>query len=119
LPWAIHGKETAKSNHSCKLYGNLLDLQVRNTQDQQTLGLPVGPDTSFILAELIGAKIDEYLLAEIGELSGCRYVDDFHLYFDTRADAEMTAALMPGLHALLRKDFVRNRYESGVGHGSG
>ncbi len=51
LPWAIHGKAQAKENKENGLYGNKLDSCVRNTQDQQTIGLPVGPDTSFILSE--------------------------------------------------------------------
>jgi hypothetical protein len=52
------------------------------------MGLPVGPDTSFVLAELIGARIDQDLQNEIPRLRGVRYVDDFHLYFDSRAEAE-------------------------------
>lgn len=102
LPWAIHGKQRAKSDRSSNLFGNLLDGRVRNTQDQQTIGLPVGPDTSFILAEVIGARIDQDLNDELGNLRGIRYVDDFHLYFDTRAEAEA------GYAALNR---VAKRYE--------
>lgn len=88
LPWAIHEKANAKANRKADLFGNLLDQRVRNTQDQQTIGLPVGPDTSFILAEIIGAKIDSDLQEALGSLRGIRYVDDFHLYFGTRGDAE-------------------------------
>jgi hypothetical protein len=94
LPWAIHGKELAKADRSSSLYGNVLDTRVRNTQDQQTMGLPVGPDTSFVLAELIGARIDQDLQNEIPRLRGVRYVDDFHLYFDSRADAENGFAVL-------------------------
>lgn len=61
---------------------------VRNTQDQQTIGLPVGPDTSFILSEIIGAKIDQALIEISPSLVGIRYVDDFSLYLETRAEAE-------------------------------
>jgi hypothetical protein len=88
LPWAIHTKQAAKADHSDNLYGNLIDKRVRNTQDQQTIGLPVGPDTSFILAEVVGARIDQELIADLGSISGIRYVDDFHLYFNTRSEAE-------------------------------
>jgi len=88
LPWAIHGKDSAKQDHSPNLFGNVIDIRMRNTQDQQTIGIPVGPDTSFIMAEVIAARIDQDLEEEIGNLNGTRYVDDFHLYFDTRADAE-------------------------------
>jgi hypothetical protein len=94
LPWAVHGKAAAKLNRTDDLFGNILDKRVRNTQDQQTMGLPVGPDTSFILAELIGARIDEEIQGEIGDLIGTRYVDDFHLYFDSRAEAETAYAAL-------------------------
>ncbi len=45
IPWAVHGKATAKTkknrnNLSAKFYGNLLDLAVRQCQDEQTFGLP-------------------------------------------------------------------------------
>jgi hypothetical protein len=88
LPWAIHGKPAAKADRTDALYGNLIDKRVRNAQDQQTMGLPVGPDTSFVLAEVIGARIDEELQQDLVHVKGTRYVDDFHLYFDTRAEAE-------------------------------
>jgi hypothetical protein len=89
LSWAIYGKDVAKANRKTwDLFGNELDTRVRNTQDQQTMGLPVGPDTSFILAELIATKVDEGMDSDIGPLTGVRYVDDFHLYFDNRADSE-------------------------------
>jgi hypothetical protein len=90
----VHGKEKAKADHSSALYGNMLDFRVRNTQDQQTLGLPVGPDSSFILAEIIGARIDSQLQDKIPALEGSRYVDDFHLYFDSRAEAEAAFTLL-------------------------
>jgi hypothetical protein len=46
-PWALHGKVAGKSNKKAKsLVGNSIDAAVRNTQDEQTLGIPVGPETS-------------------------------------------------------------------------
>ncbi|MGE0062424.1 MAG: RNA-directed DNA polymerase [Xanthobacteraceae bacterium] len=46
LSWAVHGKQFAKKNRSYKHLGNRLDLLSRNSQDGQTIGIPVGPDTS-------------------------------------------------------------------------
>lgn len=47
IPWALHTKEVAKSKKADKtLPGNAIDIAVRSTQDQQTLGIPVGPETS-------------------------------------------------------------------------
>ncbi len=87
IPWAIHGKGQ-RGNRGNDLYGNLLDLWVRETQSQQTGGLPVGPDTSFLLAEVIASSIDDELQQSLGGLHGTRYIDDYHLYFKSRAEAD-------------------------------
>lgn len=80
LPWAIHGKANAKKNpNDLKLIGNLLDLLVRNAQSGQTIGLPVGPDTSRILAEVVAAAIDSSVTryTRINKGNGARFVDDY------------------------------------------
>src|ERR1022692_4555816 len=92
IPWAIHGKVNARADREYALYGNRLDLRVRDTQDQQTGGIPVGPDTSFLLAEVIASAIDTELVQSVGELKGTRYIDDYHLYFGSAADAESALA---------------------------
>ena len=48
----------------------------------------MGPDTSFLLAEVIASAIDTELVQSVGELKGTRYIDDYHLYFGSVADAE-------------------------------
>ncbi len=89
IPWAIHGKISAKMHKSdASLLGNSLDAAVRNTQDQQTIGLPVGPDSSFLLAEIIGSQIARELEEQIPSICGLRYVDDFSLYFESKSKAE-------------------------------
>jgi hypothetical protein len=87
IPWAIHGK-AKRRDQSPNLYGNLIDLWVRETQSQQTGGIPVGPDSSYLLAEVIASQIDAELLAALGSLAGTRYIDDYHLYFASRAHAD-------------------------------
>ena len=63
IPWALHTKDVAKANRNDKgLLGNLIDQAVRNTQDQQTMGIPVGPDTSDLISELVGVALDLSLL---------------------------------------------------------
>lgn len=99
IPWALHGKKYAKSHIGDEsLLGTKLDRCVRNTQDGQTLGIPIGPDTSHIIAEIIGAAIDCKLKNRLGlELKGWRYVDDFHLFFKTRGDAESALHIIHGI----------------------
>lgn len=79
IPWAIYGKSWSKKNRSYSHYGNLIDLYCRNSQDGQTIGLPVGPDTSRLLAEIIASAIDVEICAalSIDERDASRYIDDY------------------------------------------
>src|SRR5205823_1348778 len=91
----LYSKPVAKTRKSDRtLPGNAIDSALRNTQDQQTLGIPVGPETSDLIAEIIGAAIDDQLQTDVPNLIGIRYVDDFHLYFPTRAQAEEALTIL-------------------------
>jgi hypothetical protein len=93
IPWALHTKEIAKAKKKDKgLFGNLIDEAVRNTQDQQTMGIPVGPDTSDLISELVGVALDLQLIEANPALVGLRFVDDYYLYFATRSEAESALA---------------------------
>lgn len=95
IPWALHGKATAKINRKVtpKYFGNLLDLAVRQCQDEQTFGLPIGPDTSHIIAECIATAIDVDLAKRLrARPPGFRYVDDYYLFFETYTAAEAALA---------------------------
>jgi hypothetical protein len=89
IPWAIHGKEVAKAKRKDKkLYGNVLDNFLQNTMYGQTIGIPIGPDTSLIIAEIIGCTIDKLLLDAIPCIVGHRYVDDMYFFFSNYSEAE-------------------------------
>lgn len=81
IPWAIHGKAWSKaaSNRGPEHYGNLIDLLCRNMQDGQTVGLPVGPDTSRLIAEVVASAIDVELKGRLNVTSrdASRYIDDY------------------------------------------
>jgi hypothetical protein len=94
IPWALHSKTVAKGNYDRVLYGNALDEDCRKIQDGQTVGIPIGPDTSRIISEIILSSIDSELKGQIGYLDGVRVVDDYHLYFKTAADLEKGRATM-------------------------
>ena len=94
IPWAIYGKTWAKRNRSNTHFGNLLDLYCRNAQDGQTIGLPVGPDTSRLIAEVIASAIDVQLQENL-RLSGrdaSRYIDDYTVGVDSGQSGEGTIA---------------------------
>ncbi|CAH0165522.1 hypothetical protein SRABI70_00876 [Pseudomonas sp. Bi70] len=97
IPWALHTKPVAKLNRSrtSQFFGNILDHRCMGTQDGQTIGLPIGPDTSHIISEMIGVAIDDDIRTALGGWpKGFRYVDDFTFFFNTREEAERALAVI-------------------------
>jgi hypothetical protein len=88
IAWALHTKPVAKANRGLNLLGNRIDYWVSMGQDQQTVGIPIGPDTSLVLAELIMHRCDEALLNRLPTIKGFRFIDDYELSFQTRTEAE-------------------------------
>jgi hypothetical protein len=60
----------------------------RSCQAEPGLGLPIGPDASHAVAEIIMANEDVKLRRVITKESGFRYVDDFECGFDQLSQAE-------------------------------
>lgn len=89
IPWALHTKPIAKANRSSSLLGNRLDLLIRNCQDGQTIGIPIGPDSSLVFAEIILASVDEIVQRVLPSYRGVRYIDDYELCFNSLSDAEL------------------------------
>ena len=88
IPWALHSKSVAKEKQTdYTLLGNVLDLAIRNGQDKQTIGIPIGPDTSLVIAEIILSSVDLKLTGQITK-RGFRYIDDIGCGFRTVAEAE-------------------------------
>ena len=94
IPWALHTKQKARDDKKYKLLGNRLDLWMRETQDKQTGGIPIGPDTSFIVGEVIATALDLQLASKIPSIRGTRAIDDYYLYFSTISEAERCLAAM-------------------------
>lgn len=90
IPWALHSKVEAKRNRNDRqLLGNILDSDVRVMQDGQTVGIPTGPDSSLIISEIIGSAIDAEINVKVkGIRDGFRYMDDYFLFFGSKAEAE-------------------------------
>ncbi|WPS88318.1 RNA-directed DNA polymerase [Brevibacillus halotolerans] len=100
IPWAVHTKAFAKRNKQSTHYGNLLDECMRNCQDGQTIGIPIGPDTSLIVSEIICSEIDNLFQQRVPQVKGFRFVDDYYLYFESMSDAEQACSI---LHQTLRE----------------
>jgi len=82
LPWALHSKASAKVDFqaaSAKIFGNRLDLIMRQSQDRQTIGIPIGPDTSKIVSEMLMAAVDQEFIRRSGKKKPkfLRRVDDY------------------------------------------
>jgi hypothetical protein len=98
IPWALHTKPVAKANVRSLLpahFGNLLDLTMQRCQERQTIGIPIGPDTSHIVAEVIATSVDVLIREGLGYWPvGYRHVDDYFLCFQTHRDAEAALAMV-------------------------
>ncbi len=94
IPWGLHGKGAARADTTYALLGNRLDLWMRETQDRQTGGIPIGPDTSFVIGEIIGSAMDKSLQQRIPHIRGARSMDDYYLYFPTLSHAERCIATL-------------------------
>ncbi|MBO6633745.1 RNA-directed DNA polymerase [Parvibaculum sp.] len=81
IPWAINGKTESKKDpkyNSAEVFGNRLDFAFRQAQDRQTVGIPVGPDTSRATSELILSAVDRKFLEKSGKKTVyLRHVDDY------------------------------------------
>ena len=91
LEWALIGKPAAKARvaaHGPKGPGATLDDLVRYGQDNQSVGLPIGPDTSLLLAEMVLCAVDHQVQTHLRGVRGFRQVDDYELSFPSRARAE-------------------------------
>lgn len=80
IPWALNGKTQAKLDfkpHSAAVWGNRLDYIMRQSQDGQTMGIPVGPDHSRVVAEIILKAVDRDFQGATGIADFLRHVDDY------------------------------------------
>jgi hypothetical protein len=95
IPWVIHGKAEAKKNRGSGLWGNI-DKLIRDSQDGQTMGIPIGPDLSLLFAEMLLSAVDQELVNSTS-VRGIRYIDDYELSFNTLAEAERVQGVLQGL----------------------
>lgn len=86
IPWAFHGKSTAKANHSFALFGNEIDMHFRSLQDKQTIGIPIGQDISRVIAEVILSRVEEQINIKRWPV-GLRCIDDYEVGFINSTEA--------------------------------
>lgn len=117
VAWALLGKDKAKQYFKQKdnldalitsgdtdaelyKYAESVDMAIRACQERQSIGIPIGPDTSHIIAEIVACRIDEILKTRLGSigLKACRYYDDYYLYVSTKDEADK---VLKGLQLIL------------------
>lgn len=70
------------------MFGNRLDYILRQSQDGQTTGIPVGPDHSRVTAEIILSSVDEELCKNVDPSKALRHVDDYWIGGNSYDDCE-------------------------------
>jgi len=101
IPWAVHGKSVVKAAMVTKtlktLWCDELDTHFRSLNDNQTMGIPIGPDCSQLISEIILGAVDEKLDKVRSKLRGIRFVDDYEFAANHRSEAEITANLLQSI----------------------
>jgi len=86
IPWALIGKENSKTNKDDSAWFNELDKTIRNTKNEETNGILIGPHTSNLISEIILTKVDNVLSDKNYEY--IRNIDDYKCYVPTYEKAE-------------------------------
>lgn len=100
IAWALYGKDRVKQMMFTSAFksslGNQLDIELRNGQENQSIGIPIGPDTSRILSEIVAVGLERVLQPLLTNLDkrSVRYVDDFLIGFDEGENEEQVAAAL-------------------------
>ena len=122
IPWAVLGKPEAKRlfriNRLRRQWSNTLDKLVRNCNQQQTIGLPIGPDTSRILSELILSRIDTELVAKgtgIRSDQVFHNIDDYQIGVADLAAAEEAQSRF--VRIISQYELRLNDFKTSVDHG--
>lgn len=103
IGWALEGKKQCKAalltpGKGSHLLGNQIDAAHRFANDGQTHGIPIGPDTSLVAAEILLAAVDEQIVKRHGNsFRGFHYIDDYELSFRTLSEAEVVLNDLQGI----------------------
>lgn len=104
IPWAIHGKMNVKAAMATRtlsrnpaFWSDELDTHVRSLNTNQTMGIPIGPDCSLIVAEVVLGAVDAELMNRLPNLRGIRFIDDYEFAANQRSEAETTASVLQSI----------------------
>jgi len=111
--WAMHSKPEGKKKEERKgKPGDKLDKLFRNLADKQTVGIPIGPDSSQIIAEMILCRIDGRLKERFGPLNCFRFLDDYEIAVESEAEANNVLCELQNL--LGEQELELNSLKTGI-----
>jgi hypothetical protein len=105
VPWALYGKQYAKAHMK---ETDELDAALRESAWGQTSGVPVGPDSSFVAAEIVLTAVDVRLAGEIPKLRAFRYIDDYEFACSSQSEAEQALGVFEAALADFKRREVSN-----------
>lgn len=111
IPWALHTRRIAKAQKN-KTNGDRIDRAIRECASGQTAGIPIGPDTSLVVAEIVLTAVDNEFQKLVSSYRGFRYLDDYELAFESQGQAETALALLEA--SLTQFELVPNPYKTEI-----
>ncbi len=81
----IQSLMTEAGNGAFNNQANIIHEFILNLNDRGSRGIPIGPQASIILAELIMASVDNHIKTQTDDFA--RYVDDIRVFFNTYEEA--------------------------------
>jgi hypothetical protein len=104
IPWAAYGKTRVKADlpRYVGALGDRIDALLRSCNRDQTVGIPIGPETSRIVAEIISSRLDQHLFERqpLDQNRADRLQDDWFVGADDLVEAEKTLST---LHQVYRE----------------
>lgn len=86
IAWAFKGKEIAQQEKNKKDWINGLDTAIRYMNNNESIGIPISPDISNVIFDIVISCIDKELI-NLG-FKYVRYIDDFFCVCETKEEAE-------------------------------
>ena len=108
IAWSIVGRKKAfKMKNDEKKWFNMLDFYIRNSQNEESNGIHIGPHSSNIISDIILSQVDNSLIKN--GFTFTRYIDDYKCYTRTRDEASLFIVTLSDLLNELRLGLNANK----------
>ena len=117
VDWAMRGKSVAKRDRTLRSVGAKVDKALRNQSSGQTSGICIGPDTSWLVGEMLLARVDAELcrIFPAAAAHAHRWYDDLTYFASSMGEAE--AVLGTYEHLLGEYELSLNPAKTSVSQG--